>query len=687
MNTTQAQQKALDDALETKACKLTLVISTCDTPPPKAGEFKKPASPKLTTVPVSTEEPMEKSKRVKRPAKKLAKAPARGRLFIKKQTPEMKLSKKKEKVDVTQGKRIELLSQVALNEDAQFEEVRRRDERHSAITHPRGSIAVKSYPSITNNENKSDSKPKTDENESGSEYDQDENEEYEDDEEEVKDELVKTPSKKFDNEDETKFTNKAEGDEDEEMDYTTSQLYDDVDNLNQPLILIKGLRLKSQLPALFHSFDLAAKFLNFSDIPYTDAEIVSPMDVHIHHEVPSQQTPTLLTVHMSRLSLILHQYSLPSSHNHYHPSLPTHKTKTSTPPLLTNAHMDFPISHPYKAGSNQRRIHELPFGITHCKDHRASPESTASDFARRKWLTLPPCVFVERSPKDKDEDLFRWIRPRIRIFHKINEENLGNDDEEPKEKTLKQGQNQSWLMTLASSAGKPSKTFDELMSTPIDFYAFIMNGLKINNLTQETLLEPAFRPLLACSNYAELEYDFEECYKAISEKLDWENPEGGDYPFDLTKPLPLVMSRNHQKVPIDYFFNNDLKYLQGADNDLYRFKEGEFTRLRINDIEDMLLFVVHNWLTNLSGDDVFDFAIALRMFTRSLVIHKRVEDLQLRVESYQKKDQRHQDTNYNIRHHEKRPIHSIPRPSRIHLCRQQWEKQVDAIRRTLQVQG
>ncbi|GKE67620.1 hypothetical protein Tco_1521781, partial [Tanacetum coccineum] len=37
------------------------------------------------------------------------------------------------------------------------------------------------------------------------------------------------------------------------------------------------------------------------------------------------------------------------------------------------------------------------------------------------------------------------------------------------------------------------------------------------------------------------------------------------------------------------------------------------------------------------GDDVADFVIALRMFTRSLVIQKRVEDLQLGVESYQKK--------------------------------------------------
>ncbi|GJV89519.1 hypothetical protein Tco_1533457 [Tanacetum coccineum] len=268
------------------------------------------------------------------------------------------------------------------------------------------------------------------------------------------------------------------------------------------------------------------------------------------------------------------------------------------------------------------------------------------------------------------------------------DENPGNDDEKPKEKvaskrdwfikptqpreptdpdwnvgkTSQQRKHQSWLMTLASSTEKPSKTFDELMTTLIEFSAFIMNGLKIKNLTQETLLGPAFRLLKGKrSNYAELDYDFEECYKALSEKLDWENPEGGDYPFDLIKPLPLVMSRNRQKVPVDYFFNNDLKYLQGgiltmtyttsltktkatqydlpgiedmtfygyarglesshdvhstkrilavtqvevmrkhvyrylkeivvrrADNDLYRFKEGDFPRLRINNIEDMLL--------------------------------------------------------------------------------------------------
>nr|GFC48367.1 hypothetical protein [Tanacetum cinerariifolium] len=73
-----------------------------------------------------------------------------------------------------------------------------------------------------------------------------------------------------------------------------------------------------------------------------------------------------------------------------------------------------------------------------------------------------------------------------------------------------------------------------------------------------------------------------------------------------------------------------------ADNALYKFKEGDFPQLWINDIEDMLLLVVKNQLINLSKDDVANFEITFRMFTRSLVIQKRIEDLQLGVESYQK---------------------------------------------------
>ncbi|GKD03318.1 hypothetical protein Tco_1178292, partial [Tanacetum coccineum] len=180
---------------------------------------------------VSSEEPTKKSKRVKRSTKKSTKAPVGG--VVIRETPEMPLSKKKEKVDVAR-------------------EVRRKSMWDFHKTHPSGSSTVtktapstaKIKPSVTNegtgikpgvpdvteeeSSKKSDSEQETDENESDSESDHQENEEeYEDNEEEEEDELVKTPSN--DSDDEAKMTDKAEGDEDEEMDYTTSQLYDDVD--------------------------------------------------------------------------------------------------------------------------------------------------------------------------------------------------------------------------------------------------------------------------------------------------------------------------------------------------------------------------------------------------------------------------------------------------------------------------
>ncbi|GJZ22173.1 hypothetical protein Tco_0559212 [Tanacetum coccineum] len=42
-------------------------------------------------------------------------------------------------------------------------------------------------------------------------------------------------------------------------------------------------------------------------------------------------------------------------------------------------------------------------------------------------------------------------------------------------------------------------------------------------------------------------------------------------------------------------------------------------------------------LTNLNVEDRLAFGVSLRMFTRSIVIQRRVEDLQLGVKSYQKK--------------------------------------------------
>ncbi|GJT21414.1 hypothetical protein Tco_0891351 [Tanacetum coccineum] len=74
-----------------------------------------------------------------------------------------------------------------------------------------------------------------------------------------------------------------------------------------------------------------------------------------------------------------------------------------------------------------------------------------------------------------------------------------------------------------------------------------------------------------------------------------------------------------------------------ADRQLYKFKEGDFVDLHVNEIEDMLLLAVQHKLFQLDDSNIVDLIVALHMFTRSLIIKRRVEDLQLGVESYQKK--------------------------------------------------
>ncbi|GJY15946.1 hypothetical protein Tco_0386368 [Tanacetum coccineum] len=85
---------------------------------------------------------------------------------------------------------------------------------------------------------------------------------------------------------------------------------------------------------------------------------------------------------------------------------------------------------------------------------------------------------------------------------------------------------QTWISRIAL-AEKPPCSFDELMSTPIDFLAYVMHNLKIDNLTQEILVGSAYNLLkCTCKSFVELEYHFKECYKAITNRLDWNNPKG-----------------------------------------------------------------------------------------------------------------------------------------------------------------
>nr|GEV12690.1 hypothetical protein [Tanacetum cinerariifolium] len=244
-----------------------------------------------------------------------------------------------------------------------------------------------------------------------------------------------------------------------------------------------------------------------------------------------------------------------------------------------------------------------------------------------------------------------------------------------------------WNKTLPATHGSIQPWISELAKQSDTHSSF--NRLKVDTLTPELLSGPTYELLKgSCKSLVELEYHLEEVYKDTTDQLDWVNPKGQQYPHNLLKPLTLIPNnRGHRVIPFDHFINNDLEYLHGGrkrqqfyrfainressrdvyskrriiavneikivewhnyknldwimvrrdDDKLYKFKEGDFKRLRIQDIEDMLLLLVQEKLANLTVEERFAFNVSIRMFTKSIVIQRRVEDLQLGVKSYQKK--------------------------------------------------
>nr|GFA29545.1 hypothetical protein [Tanacetum cinerariifolium] len=151
--------------------------------------------------------------------------------------------------------------------------------------------------------------------------------------------------------------------------------------------------------------------------------------------------------------------------------------------------------------------------------------------------------------------------------------------------------------------------------------------------------------------------------------------------LNLTKPDTYRSYLKHKEAYIAYsnlrgfIYQNkdkkewhDYKHLDWIsvrrdDDQIYKFKEGDFKRLRLQDIEDMLLLLVQGKLSNLTVGERFAFNVSLRMFTRSIVIQRRVEDLQLGVESYQKRLNLTKPDTYrpDLKRREAYTAHSNPR--------------------------
>ncbi|GJW53215.1 hypothetical protein Tco_0097300 [Tanacetum coccineum] len=214
---------------------------------------------------------------------------------------------------------------------------------------------------------------------------------------------------------------------------------------------------------------------------------------------------------------------------------------------------------------------------------------------------------------------------------------------------------QTWFHELVNVDKNPL-TFDDLIGSTVDFTNFAMHRLKEDKITKADLEGPAYNLLKGtCRNNIKLEYNLE--YKERKYASSLTKTKAARYDLvGIKEMIPRLWSslkepydKNDKlgihhwgpKCQLFYRSRNAAtsrhEVLSRADQKEYTFKEADFSRLHLNDIEDMFLLYIQHKLHNLAGDDIVDLMISLRMFTRSIIIKRRVEDVQLGVESYQQK--------------------------------------------------
>ncbi|GJR16498.1 hypothetical protein Tco_0799150 [Tanacetum coccineum] len=650
---------------ESKTYKTYLGYATCAVPPKMAQKFKKASPSKIDSdlVPVD-EEPVQKVKRVKRPAKKSTTKPAAGVIIREAPVETKSKSKEKEKDDVTRGKGIELLSEVALTKEAQMKEVRKKSLRVFYKTHLSGSSMVAEKPPSVdqiiptgnddddnNNDQDSSNEDSEQENESKEQVSDSEQEKESEDDDQEEEEFVHTPSPTDDKDDdnlESKSDDVNKSDEES----------DDV---------IKGDKEIIQ------------------NIPHTDAEIVSPLDVHVHYEVPRTQAPTLLTIPISVITESSPVYT----------NIPQSSQTFTPPPILTtpNPSPIIETTNPLSTLLDCASVFQFNDRITALEKEVAKlkkdPLHTQSVTARIKEQVK------DQLPQILPKEVSNFAPPVIKALIKESRDEV----------------------TLAKVSSQPHSTYEAAsILTEFELKKILIDkmekkpttGSKKKDSTSGSSKGTKSQPKSSGKFVQSEEPVFEVADSDIPQDQEWNlgdnedeprndtasrrdwfkkptppqeptDPDwyvGDNYPFDLSKPLPLIKRGKHQRVLFEYFINNDLKYLQGGVSTLTYMTsttKSKASQYDLPGIEDMVpniwspvkvsydryaIWGISHWREQFThvkvirkhgygyleeivvrrADNVlYRFKEALRMFTRSLVIQKRVEDLQLGVESYQKK--------------------------------------------------
>ncbi|GKC81417.1 hypothetical protein Tco_1137134, partial [Tanacetum coccineum] len=268
-----------------------------------------------------------------------SKKPSRKKLagVVIRDPPDVSVSKKKASAKVDRGKGMDLLFDVPLLEGTQLKKALKRSKQDTHMLHASGSDdgvgsqlkvpdeiqdktiginegigTILKVPDRPKDQSESENKSWGDSGDDDDSNDDDSNDDVGDDEDDKeeeaqKDEYVHTPEDYVHTEDETNDESKEFDEEEYE------ELYVDVNiSLKDAELADKkkeGVgnqvkddaqvtqKIEGPIPSSSISFNYAAKYLNFDNIPPVDTEVVSMLDINVQHEVP--RTSPLLTILVS----------------------------------------------------------------------------------------------------------------------------------------------------------------------------------------------------------------------------------------------------------------------------------------------------------------------------------------------------------------------------------------------------
>ncbi|GKB92112.1 hypothetical protein Tco_0964384, partial [Tanacetum coccineum] len=172
------------------------------------------------------------------------------------------------------------------------------------------------------------------------------------------------------------------------------------------------------------------------------------------------------------------------------------------------------------------------------------------------------------------QDLSKWFKQDVVVRPETP------DPKWHKEPNADDVPEQPWFNEMVN-AEKDPVTFDDLMSSTIDFTKYIKHCLKKDRTTKADLEGPTFKLLKGnYRNYIELEYNMER------------------------NPLPLQGPLGHTTIPIDFFFNKDLEYLKKGNTKrkyAYPLTKPKATRYELDGLEEMILNL---WSSSNEGYDL-----------------------------------------------------------------------------------